>query len=382
MSSTVALAPLKEIMEPIERPEIPIPGKTYRQLGVKLWGEGAYERESIDGSQTRYKTLSKVQADDIVVNKIWARNGSVAVVPASMTGCYVSGEFPTFNPIQEKLEPRWFHWFTKTKGFWRQCDEKSQGTSGKNRIRPERFLEIEIPLLEPGEQRCIVARIEELAARIEEARELRQFAVNEIEALCRAVLKSDQDSKLTSMSELVNLREPDVLVQPDERYQFAGVYCFGRGLFRGQIRSGMDFSYSKLTRLHTGNFVYPKLMAWEGALGVVPPECDGCVVSTEFPVFEIEVERVLPEVLDIYFRDPSVWPEISEASTGTNVRRRRLNPRDFLKYRMPLPSRETQMRLRQMASKLDALRRHQAETAAALDALLPAVLERAFLGEL
>jgi len=142
----------------------------------------------------------------------------------------------------------------------------------------------------------------------------------------------------------------------------------------------MDFSYSKLTRLHTGNFVYPKLMAWEGALGVVPPECDGCVVSTEFPVFEIEVERVLPEVLDIYFRDPSVWPEISEASTGTNVRRRRLNPIDFLKYRMPLPSRETQMRLRQIASKLDALRRHQTETAAALEALLPAVLGRASVG--
>lgn len=35
-----------------------------------------------------------------------------------------------------------------------------------------------------------------------------------------------------------------------------------------------------------------------------------------------------------------------------------------------------------MQPKLDALRRHQAETAAALDALLPAVLERAFRGEL
>jgi len=33
-------------------------------------------------------------------------------------------------------------------------------------------------------------------------------------------------------------------------------------------------------------------------------------------------------------------------------------------------------------SKLDALKRHQAETAADLDALLPAVLERAFRGEL
>jgi type I restriction enzyme S subunit len=35
-----------------------------------------------------------------------------------------------------------------------------------------------------------------------------------------------------------------------------------------------------------------------------------------------------------------------------------------------------------LQSKLDALKRHQKETAAELDALLPAVLERAFRGEL
>jgi type I restriction enzyme S subunit len=35
-----------------------------------------------------------------------------------------------------------------------------------------------------------------------------------------------------------------------------------------------------------------------------------------------------------------------------------------------------------MQSKIDALKRHQAKTAAELDALLPAVLERAFRGEL
>ena len=32
---------LAEITTPIERSEEPIPGKIYRQIGVKLWGEGA-----------------------------------------------------------------------------------------------------------------------------------------------------------------------------------------------------------------------------------------------------------------------------------------------------------------------------------------------------
>ena len=67
---------------------------------------------------------------------------------------------------------------------------KSRGTSGKNRIRPERFLEIEIPLPPLPEQRRIVARIEELAAKINEARGLRNTAARETATIFEAFLKS------------------------------------------------------------------------------------------------------------------------------------------------------------------------------------------------
>src|SRR5207244_8036083 len=109
----------------------------------------------------------------------------------------------------------------------------------------------------------------------------------------------DKHAVPTPMKELVTLRECDVVVQPDVLYEFAGVYSFGEGVFRGQRKSGSEFAYARLTRLRSGNFVYPKLMAWEGALGVVPHDCDGLVVSPEFPVFEINEDRVLPEVLDV-----------------------------------------------------------------------------------
>ena len=144
----------------------------------------------------------------------------------------------------------------------------------------------------------------------------------------------------------------------------------------------MEFAYSRLTRLRAGDFVYPKLMAWEGALGIVPPECDGLVVSPEFPVFELDQTRVLPDTLDVYFRTPSVWPILSGVSTGTNVRRRRLNPADFLKFEMLLPSMQEQLKLREVRGRMETLKRLQAETAAELDALLPSILDRAFRGEL
>lgn len=123
-------------------------------------------------------------------------------------------------------------------------------------------------------------------------------------------------------------------------------------------------------------------MAWEGALGVVPPNCDGLVVSTEFPVFEIDEQIMLPEVMDTHFRSPEVWPTLSGQSGGTNVRRRRINPKDFLNLKMPCPSREAQAAIRECVSRSSSIIAIQAETAAELGAMLPAILDKAFKGEL
>lgn len=175
--------PLGKVLEPAERQEVPIPGRRYRQVGVRLWGEGAYEREPIDGADTKYGQLWRTKAGDVIANKIWARNGSVAVITADLAGTFGSGQFPMFAPKRELLEPRWIHWLTRTQAFWGQCDAKSQGTSGKNRIRPERFLEIEVSLPPVAEQRRVVARIEELAMQVHNARGLRQQVAKEAAAV-------------------------------------------------------------------------------------------------------------------------------------------------------------------------------------------------------
>jgi restriction endonuclease S subunit len=251
-------------------------------------------------------------------------------------------------------------------------------------IDPKFFWSIQIPLPPLDEQLRIVARIEEFAWRAKEALERLDELKTEFDLLCRAMLfaESDGNSVPTPMSELVRLRPTDVTVRKDEVYHFAGVYSFGRGVFKGPVKSGAEFAYSRLTRIHTGEFTYPKLMAWEGGLGVVPPECDGFVVSPEFPVFEVNQDRVLPETLDVYFRSPSVWPMLSEISAGTNARRKRLHPKVFLAYEMPLPPMKTQQRLREMKIRVDELRKRHAQQRAELEALMPSVLDRAFRGEL
>jgi type I restriction enzyme, S subunit len=49
------------------------------------------------------------------------------------------------------------------------------------------------------------------------------------------------------LGEVLRQRAPDVAVEPTETYRFAGVYSFGRGVFRAQARPGSEFAYQSLT---------------------------------------------------------------------------------------------------------------------------------------
>jgi len=354
---------------------------TYKRCRVQLHAQGVVLRDEIGGALLKTKTQQVCRRDEFLVAEIDAKMGGFGVVPPDLDGAIVSSHYFLFTPRPERLDPRFLGYYCRTLAFRDQVT--ARGTTNYAAIRPSHVLGYKIPLPPLEEQRRIVARIDRLAAKIEEARALRRRADEENLELCRAILRDERfgPPTPTPMRELVTWRRPNVQVVGTQSYQFAGVYCFGRGVFSGQRRIGMDFAYKQLTQIRAGEFVYPKLMAWEGALAIVPEECDGHFVSPEFSVFTVHEDRVLPEVLDVYFRSPAVWPSLSGASTGTNVRRKRLNPKDFLDYVFPLPDRRVQLALRAVYHRMNELQPLK-DQSPLLDTLLPSILDRAFRGEL
>ena len=182
--------------------------------------------------------------------------------------------------------------------------------------------------------------------------------------------------------DVMQQRKANVSVDPTGTYQFAGVYCFGRGVFRGQERAGSEFAYSTLSQVQAGEFIYPKLMAWEGAFGVVPASCDGCYVSPEFPVFEIDATRLDSRFLSAYFKIPRVWEAVSGGSSGTNVRRRRLNSSDFLQREMPLPplaeQRRIAARVDELSAQISEARSLRQQAAKDAEVLYPQIRDKLF----
>jgi type I restriction enzyme S subunit len=385
----------------VERLEVPIAGKTYRQVGVKLWGVGAYEREQMDGSDTRYKTLSRVEADDIIVNKIWARNGSVAVVPESLAGSYVSGEFPTFKPILEKLDPRWINWITKTKFFWDECDAKSRGTSGKNRIRPERFLEIEIPLPPLPDQRRIVARIEGLTAKIDEAHGVRQKATEETNRVYAATLaQALQADRAGWTRETV----ADVIISMDAGWSPQCDDIPARdgqwGVLKTTAVQWCEFLPRENKALPPALDPIPELSVEEGDVLVTragPRKRVGVVAAVRKSEIRLTIsdklirlrtnrQKIEPRFLELSLASPFSQEHLVSRKTGladaqVNISQAILRATPVA-YPPLLEQRRLVAELDALQARVDGLKKLQAETAAELDALMPSTLHRAFAGNL
>lgn len=354
------------------------PGKSYKQVTVRLWGKGLTLRGTSDGSEIAAESQVAVAKNDFLISKIDARHGAFGLVPADLEGAVVSTDFPCFTVRQDLLDPRFLEWFSKTGTFVSVCRQASTGSTNRVRLKEDRFLSLEIPLPSLDEQQKIAERFENAKARIVEATNLLKQVAEDRKALLFALLNGSENSPHPRIpfGQVAKLKKPDVVVEPDVEYGFAGVYSFGKGVFEGSLKLGSEFSYRTLTRIRQGEFIYPKLMAWEGALGVVPECCDGLHVSPEFPVFSINSEVVYPEIIDAYFKHPSTWPNLGGSSKGTNLRRRRLHPGAIQKHQIPLPPRPTQNLIRELVcSRLDDL--HE-QNKAALEALIPAMLHQIF----
>lgn len=84
-----------------------------------------------------------------------------------------------------------------------------------------------------------------------------------------------------------------------------------------------------------------KIDARNGAFGVIGPNLDGAVVTADFPVFDVDKERILPDYLALFSTTTSFVRFAKSCSRGT-TNRQRIDVNLFLSQRIPLPTLEEQ----------------------------------------
>lgn len=256
-----------------------------------------------------------------------------------------------------------------------------QGTANVS-LKEQDIANVEIPLPPLSEQRRVVARIEELSAQIHEARTLRHQATQESECLVISLHKQLARNRLVKLGDILELDEDATPIELTCSYPQVGVRSFGAGLFPKDAVPGTGTTYRTFNRLYNGALVLSQVKGWEGALAICPPALAGWYVSPEYRTFRCRPTEALPAYLAPIIRTEWFWRRLGNATRGVGARRERTRPEEFLNIEVPMPEIEQQVLGEAVFAELSHANRLGTDIAAELDALLPAILDRAFKGEL
>jgi len=169
----------------------------------------------------------------------------------------------------------------------------------------------------------------------------------------------------------------EVVVDPAVSYEFAGVYGFGKGIFKRQFLEGNNTSYKVFHRLHENDLVISKVKGWEGAIALVPKEFEGLFLSPQYPTFKAK-EGINIKYISEYCKHPKVWQDLLNKSKGIGARRNSISVPTFLSLEIPLPELEVQNKIVDALEKLTQLKLNQIELNKKLEFLTPAILENVF----
>lgn len=390
---------LGEALTRVSREEGVDTAREYPLLGVRLDGRGPFLRETVSGAETAAKHFNRVAKGDFIYSRLFAWRGAFGVVPEELDGAYVSDEFPTFTATPNCLDSEFLrYWFQLASTLERVAADCAGSTPlTRNRFKESFFLVLEIPLPPLAEQQRIVARIEELAALIDEARTLRRRAAEEIEQLVAARLRHLFESG--SSCGWARAKLGDYIVEA----------CYGTSekttddstgvpvLRMGNIQVG-QLSTRALRYLHLSERERARLLLQRGDVLVnrtnsaeLVGKCAVFDLAGEFSfasyLIRLRLDRQLaePHLVAAFINSPlgrSFMLNEKRQMTGqANVNATKLRA-------MPvaLPPLREQRRivaeLDALQAEVDAAKHLQAETTAKLDALLPSILDRAFKGRL
>lgn len=109
----------------------------------------------------------------------------------------------------------------------------------------------------------------------------------------------------------------------------------------GLLKKGSEIGTKRQTVVHAGQFIVSKIDARNGAFGVIPDDLEGAIVTNDFPVFDVDSSKILPQFMVLISTTPQFVEFARKCSSGT-TNRKRIDIDAFLQQVIPLPSLDEQ----------------------------------------
>ena len=139
------------------------------------------------------------------------------------------------------------------------------------------------------------------------------------------------------LSDLLTPSDEKIQIQDEELYARITVRLNGKGITLRDRVKGSEIGTKRQYLVHAGQLVVSKIDGKSGAMAILPEKFDGAIVTPDFPVFNINTNKVMPDYLLLVVCHPAVLQRITSTTSGSTGRRRLSVPR-FLAMQIALPS--------------------------------------------
>lgn len=145
------------------------------------------------------------------------------------------------------------------------------------------------------------------------------------------------DAPVVKLADIMHQTNNWVTIEDDIEYTRITVKLFNKGIVVRDIVYGSQFKTKKQQLVRAGQFVISKIDGKSGAFAFLPSELDGSIVTPDFPVFDVDEQKVLPEYLELILSNQAILDKIKASCTGSTGRKR-LTVSNFLNLQIPLPA--------------------------------------------
>jgi len=365
------------------------PSTTYNKEGIGLpFYQGKADfRELFPTPRVWCNEPIKIaEAGDILISV----RAPVGPVNLSKEKCCIGRGLAAIRPKRHVLNNLFlFYYLRSIENSWR-----GKGSTFKA-IRKKDLQNLQIPLPPLEEQKRVVSRLEQLINRTEEAKRLRKLAKEEAEKIMEVILHKvfskaeERGWKWVKLEEVcwINREKRDPAKEmPDKEFIYIDISSIEEGTGRiVKVKRILGKKAPSRARrvIHTDDVIMSTVRPYLKAFAIIPKEFDNQICSTGFAVLTSK-GKILPKfLLYALFSDATIH-QCNEMMVGAHYPALRIN--QVARIKIPLPPLEEHKYITTYLDKLskttEFIKKLQQSTDKELERLGPAILDKAFKGEL
>lgn len=253
------------------------------------------------------------------------------------------------NP--NNVYPKYLYYYFKSNNFKIKLNKISKQSVNQSSFSISDLKKIRIDIIDLKKQKLIVSKLDKVV----EVISIRKKQIEELNNLIKSQfveMFGNGNYPQIRLKEILNQNDNMEKVENTKIEKFVTIGINGKGARERIIKDGKWPVPFVGYRVKGGQFIYSRIDARNGAFAIIPNSLNNAVVSKDFPIFNIDNNKIRTDILLFSLLEKSFIDKIKNSSFGA-TNRQRIKEQIFLNYKIYLPPIDLQNQFSEIVKQID-----------------------------